>query len=381
MHKKDYYEILGINQGATEEEIKKAFRVLARKYHPDVNKEKGAEEKFKEIAEAYEVLSDVNKRRSYDQFGHAGLNESGYEYQHGNAYDIFNQFFSQQGESFFGGGVDLGELFGNIFTGGSGRKSHNPNRIEKVISISFVQAIRGHELKIRYGYEVKCNICRATGALNGDSKYIERCFRCNGSGKENVRRRSVFGVINNIAICSKCDGAGRMPTKKCHSCSGKGILRMNNEAQLQIPAGIENGQVLIFKNNHDNTEVELVVQIQVEPSQFFERNGLNIYTKIIVNPLHAICGSEVKIPSPWGIKVIRIKPGTKNGEYLKLTGGGVKIQDQYGKTTSGDLIGVVEYAPPPTLTAQQIQIIKDMHTPTPKEADNWVKRVLNEVNE
>lgn len=298
MNKRDYYEILGISRNATEDEIKKAFRTLARKYHPDINKDPSAEEKFKEVGEAYEVLSDPQKRQSYDQFGHAGLNDQNYGYQHANAYDIFNQFFSQQGENFFGGEVDLGDLFGNIFSGGGNRKNTNPNRIEKVISISFIQAVRGQEIKVRYSYQVKCDSCRATGALNGDNKHIEKCNRCHGTGKENVRRRSIFGVLNNIAICSKCDGAGKIPAKKCPSCNGRGVLKMNNEAQLNIPAGIENGQILIFKNQHDQTEVELVIQVQVEPSQFFERNNLNIYTKIIINPLHAIAGGEVKIASP-----------------------------------------------------------------------------------
>ncbi|WP_391592216.1 Molecular chaperone protein DnaJ [[Mycoplasma] cavipharyngis] len=384
MQKRDYYEVLGISRNATDAEIKKAFRTLARKYHPDMNKEKGAEDQFKQINEAYEVLSDPQKRKTYDDFGHSGLENSGFHDAGFNPFDIFNQFFSQQGEAFFvneegPGGVD--DLFGNVFRKNFNNyqnRTKNPNEIEQAIEISFVESIKGTKQNFRYTYQSGCESCKKTGALDGDPRYIVTCKKCNGLGEEIIKRRSLFGTVSTRSTCHECHGLGKIPSKKCRHCSGKGYNNLHTEIELNIPPGVVPGQVLIFKNTHKNTEVTLKIQIYVSHSSVFERHGMNIYTKLILNPLQAMIGGNVKIPSPWGIKTIRIKPGIKNGEHLKIVGAGCQIL-RNNKTITGDLIGVVEYTAPQKLSNDELKILSSIKIEEPKEASNWINKAISEL--
>lgn len=303
MQKRDYYDVLGIKKDASGAEIKKAFRTLARKYHPDVNKEKDAEEQFKAVNEAYEVLNDPQKRKTYDNFGHSGLKDSGFSTEGFNPFDIFNQFFNQQGETFFsddGSGIE--DLFGNVFrrhfNNQQNSSAKNPNHIEQGIEISFIDSIKGCNQNFRYNYHENCNECKRTGALNGDTKYIETCKNCNGLGEEMVRRRTIFGNVTNRSKCHVCNGVGKIPSKKCKKCNGKGYGESSKEIELAIPSGIYHGQILRFQNTHNETDIILKIQVFVANSNVFERHENNVYTKLILNPLQALAGGEVQIASP-----------------------------------------------------------------------------------
>ncbi|UUD38132.1 hypothetical protein NPA10_01260 [Mycoplasmoides fastidiosum] len=270
-------------------------------------------------------------------------------------------------------------MFRNNF-GNQRSPNQNPNEIEQGIEISFVESIRGTKQNFRYSYQAKCDPCRGTGALDGDAKNITICKKCNGLGEEIVKRKSLFGVVSTRSRCYTCHGSGKVPIKKCKSCNGNGFNQVTTTLDLTIPAGVRAGQFLIFKNQHGSTEVTLKIQIFVTHSNVFERHGMNIYTKLVVNPLQAMIGGDLKIPSPWGIKTIRVKPGIKNGEHLKIVGAGCRIS-RNNKLTSGDLIGVVEYASPQKLSDAEIKILSGIKIEEPKEAVNWINKALSELKE
>lgn len=375
--KRDYYEVLGISKNASSDEIKRAYRTLAKKYHPDLNKDDPkAEERFKEVNEAHEILSNPEKRQTYDQFGHSGIHNAGFDQFHQDPFDIFNQFFNQGQNEFFGGDIN----FNDLFRGNKTRRNKNNNQIEKSAQISFIESIRGTEINIRYEFEQECNSCKATGAMDGSSSNLANCKTCDGTGYENIRRKSLFAVINTQSVCSACHGKGKIPTKKCYSCDGKGLLKSQKDKfTVKIPPGTENGQVFTVKRKHDAQEIKVYIHIQVTPSQVFERHGMDIYTKLYISPIHAITGTETEVATPWGIKTIKIKPGIKNGEYLQISGSGVTVNDQYGRSHQGNLIAVIEYTQPPKLSEKELAVLKSINSPQPNEAISWIKKAKNEL--
>lgn len=376
--KRDYYEVLGIGRNADADEIKRAYRKLAKKYHPDLNKEDPkAEERFKEVNEAHEILSDPQKRQTYDQFGHSGIHEAGFDQFQQDPFDFFNKFFNQGQSEFFGGEMN----FNDIFNGGNkSKRRKNNNQIEKSAQISFIEAIKGTEVNIRYEFEQECHSCQATGAMDGNSNNLGNCHTCDGRGYETIRRKSLFAVINTQSVCSTCHGKGKIPIKKCYSCDGRGILKLQKDKfTVKIPPGTENGQMFTVKRKHDAQEIKIYIHVQVTPSQVFERHGMDIYTKLYLNPLHAVAGTETEVATPWGVKLVKIKPGIKNGEYLQISGSGVAVTDQYGRRHQGNLIAVIEYTQPPKLNEKELNLIKSINSPQPQEAISWIKKAKNEL--
>lgn len=330
--KRDYYEVLGVSKTASKEEIKKAYRKLAIKYHPDKNQgDTSAEEKFKEATEAYDVLSDEKKREAYDRFGHAGVDNMGHDYSH--VYHDFSDIFGGSGfsdlfSSFFGGGFSGG------FSGGSRSTSFAGSDLRYNISLSFKEAIFGTSTEISYTRNIPCDECDGSGAKKGTKP--KTCPECNGRGQ--VLRSANFLQI--ATTCSRCHGQGVFIETPCPKCSGKGVLKAPQKIKITIPAGIESGQRLRMpgkgnagpNNNHTG---DLYVSVNVKPHPYFERDGHNLYIMVPISFTQAALGSEITVATIDDKKVkIKIPAGTPNGKLLKLKGYGVP----YGghSTSRGD---------------------------------------------
>ncbi|OAL10318.1 molecular chaperone DnaJ [Candidatus Mycoplasma haematobovis] len=346
---KDYYQILGVSHDATESEIKKAYRSLAKKYHPDVNKSPEAEDKFKDINEAYEVLSDAQKRQNYDTYGSADE--------------------QMQGNPFSGGG-DFTEFFNDFFGG-----MHNQRQYEHYsdkVTISFLDSVRGTSRKYDYFSKQKCEVCKGNKAFLGDAKYVVVCGACRGTGQERVRKQSLFGIFDSTRPCSQCEGHGKVISKKCKECKGEGYKSQKKTVTVPIPAGIFDKQVLSFWDKSGLVDVKISLKIKVEESEIFERkkaDDLNIYTRIYINPFTAIFGGVAEIPTPKGIKTIKIPEGTNSGDKLKLRGEGITVN-----RNSGDLIGEVKFTTYPKLTKEQKEILKSLSGQETSETTKWIAK-------
>jgi molecular chaperone DnaJ len=297
MSKRDYYEILGVSKDSKKEEIKKAYRKLVKKYHPDVNKESGSEEKFREVQEAYEVLSDESKRKAYDQYGHAGTEGfspgggfNGYSSYGETPFDmgdIFNTFFGGNSNNF---GFDFG--FGQA---GRQSKSNVGEDLRYVIRLSFLESIRGGEYEIKVKRNVRCSKCKGSGSDTGERK---TCDVCNGTGRERRVQNSFLGRIAVMSECSKCKGVGSIPEKDCTECGGSGIESETSTVKVKIPAGAYDGMVLRFRDGGNagmfgGEAGDLYIEIEVEPSAKFERRGNDLYS-IESIPVHlAVLGGKL----------------------------------------------------------------------------------------
>ena len=393
-NKRDYYEVLGVSKTATIDEIKRAFRKLAMKYHPDRNKEPDAESKFKEINEAYQVLSDEEKRRLYDQFGFDGLNQSGFSGENINPFDIFNSFFKGQGGNGqfhfnFGGEDDEDDIFSSFF-GGSQRRRRNkkgpgfsPN-IQAQATISFLNSILGTDKEFTIPVKKVCDECNGTGA--GDKgKDVKTCDRCNGTGYVITQNRTFIGVMQTQTICPKCNGTGKIINSKCKKCGGVGYLQAQEKINVSIPAGIENGQTIVINNKGNEVNGKrgnVYITIFVQPSKIFKRQGDTIIANVLVDPLRAICGGLINIPTPYGIKQIKIKPNTANGEQITVSNFGIKnIKSHvFGKQTNGDLKLNIVYSRPNAYNSKQlktIELLADIENSEVKEYNQAVEKELN----
>lgn len=314
MAKRDYYEILGVSKNANDAELKKAYRKLAKQYHPDVNKEAGAEERFKEINEAYEVLSDANKRANYDQFGHEGANAN---------------FSGFEGFGGFGGFEDI---FSSMFNGGfsSGRRQSGPMRGEDrhmYMEISFMDAVNGLEKEITLQVDEQCDHCHGSGAES--SKDITTCSRCHGSGRIQEQQRSPFGIFMNETVCPNCRGRGKEIKVKCHTCHGEGSVNKKVKINLKVPAGIQHGQSLRIPNRGEKgynggPNGDLLVQIRVQNHKHFHRDGNDIYLEVPISALDAILGTKIDVPTVYGEVTLTIPAGTQHGAKLRLAQKGIK---------------------------------------------------------
>lgn len=320
--KRDYYEVLGVSKSATDDEIKKAYRSLAKKYHPDVNKAPDAAEKFKEVNEAYEVLSDSQKRATYDQFGFAGMDGSqaggGYGGFSSAGFDDFSDIFS----SFFGGGM-------GGFSSSSSRNSNSPqrgnDRLMK-IDISFLDACFGKTESFNINVDEVCSHCNGSGADSPSD--IETCPTCHGSGTVISQQRTPFGMFQTQNVCPDCRGTGKRIRKVCPNCRGKGFERKNTNVEVKIPAGIDEGQRLRVqgkgeRGTNGGPNGDLYLQIHILPHDKFERQGKNILISIPVSAVDATIGTTVDVPTIHGEVTMKIPAGTQDGTILKLKGKGV----------------------------------------------------------
>lgn len=338
--KRDYYEVLGVSRTATEEEIKKAYRKMAMKYHPDINKDPGAEDKFKEINEAYEVLGDEKKRRNYDQFGFAGVDSGfgGGQGFTGQGFD-FSDLFG--GGGFTSGGFDFSDLFGSAFGGGQTR-SRAANRPRQgsdhymQMNIDFMDSVHGKTETITLDVDEQCPHCHGTGAQSPED--VETCSKCHGTGTIMESVQTPFGTFQQQTVCDKCHGHGETIREKCHECGGKGYEHKKVKLDIKIPEGIQSGQQIripgkggLGENGGPNGD--LYIEVLVRPDPNFRREGNDIYVKVPLNALDAILGTTISVPTINGEVDLRIPEGTQPGQRFRLKGKGVNSRrgqgDQY----------------------------------------------------
>ncbi len=370
---RDYYEVLGVQKGASEDEIKKAFKKQARKYHPDLHPDdKECEEKFKELNKAYDVLSDADKRQRYDQFGHAGVDPN---YGGGDG----NPFTGG-----FGGGFgfdDLGDLFGSFFGGGgrSSRRNVNaPRRGQDItanVNLSFMEACEGKKHEIKINRMEKCPDCHGTGSADGTAK--STCPECNGMGSVKVTQRTPFGAISTSKTCSKCNGSGTVNTNPCQKCGGTARVRTQKNISVDIPAGIDDGQVLRVGGQGDaglngGPSGDLNVMVSVRPHPIFERQGSDIHCEIPITFTQAALGDEITVPTIDGKVKYTIAEGTQTGTVFRLKGKGVK---RLRRSDRGDQYVKVIIEVPRNLDKKQKELLKAFSDSMEKsENNNYQKR-------
>ena len=316
--KRDYYEVLGVDRNADAATIKKAYRQLAKKYHPDMNPgDKEAEQKFKEAAEAYSVLSDDNKRHQYDQFGHAAFEQGGggaggFDFNGADMGDIF------------------GDIFGDLFGGGSRRRANNgPMKganLRASVRITFEEAVFGCEKELELSLKDECTNCHGTGAKPGTSP--ETCPKCGGRGQVVMTQQSLFGMVQNVTTCPDCGGTGKIIKEKCTSCGGSGYTSSRKKIKVSIPAGIDNGQcVRIAGKGEPGTNGgprgDLLVEVVVQRHPIFQRQDMNIYSTAPMSFAQATLGGDVRISTIDGDVMYNVKPGTQTDTRIRLKGKGV----------------------------------------------------------
>ncbi|SHN11100.1 molecular chaperone DnaJ [Gracilibacillus kekensis] len=365
--KRDYYEVLGVSKDASKDEIKKAYRKLARKYHPDVNKEEGTDQKFKEVKEAYEVLGNEQKKAQYDQFGHAGPQ-------------------SQGGFGGFGGGEDFGG-FGDIFDmffGGGGRRDPNAprqgNDLQYAMTLEFEDAIFGKETDIQIPKEEDCDTCDGSGAKPGTKP--ETCSHCNGSGQLNVEQNTPFGRVVNRRVCHHCQGTGKMIKEKCSTCGGQGKVQTRKKIHISIPAGIDEGQQIRVPGQGEpgvngGPAGDLYVVIQVKSHEFYEREGDHIYCEMPITFTQAALGDEIEVPTLHGKVKLKVPAGTQTGKTFRLKGKGAPNVRGYGQ---GDQHIKIRVITPTNLSDRQKDLLREFNEisgnqPTDEHEDSFFQRV------
>lgn len=358
MSKRDYYEILGVSKGVSADEIKKAYRNLAVKYHPD--KEGGDEVKFKEINEAYEALKDPSKRQRYDQFGHAGVGN-------GASGGGFGGFGQGQEVHFDFGDMGLGDIFSNFFGGAGGfggnqrqgRRQARGNDVETRLEISFEQAVFGTEVDLRLNLEDACEHCKGTTVEPGHE--LKTCDNCKGSGQVVNVTRTIFGNIQQAAICPKCEGRGKIPEKVCSVCRGKGTQRKTQEVSLKIPAGIDDSTVIRLREHGEavahGEKGDLYVNVRVKPHKKFTREGDLILSEQTVGMIDAALGTEIDVDTVDGPVRMKIPAGTQSGMDFKLTGHGVP---HLKRETRGAHIVTIKVETPKKLTKRQKELMEEL---------------------
>lgn len=354
--KRDYYEVLGISKGASDDEIKKAYRKLARKYHPDVNKESDAEEKFKEVNEAYQILSDAQKRQTYDQFGHDGLDGSA--------------GFGQGGFSGFGGFEDIFDMFGGGFGSSSRRSQSGPRKGQDrfmQMNIEFMDAIFGKTETIQLNVDEQCNHCHGSGAETPSD--IQTCATCRGTGRQTVQQRTAFGVFESQSVCSTCRGTGKKVTKACHLCHGNGYQNKRVEVDLNIPAGIQSGQQLRVqakgeRGSQGGPNGDLYIDIQVKPHKSFKRDGSTIYITVPISVVDATLGTKRDIPTVHGDVTLTIPEGTQHGTKFRLKGKGV---NNLRTNQMGDQIVEVDVRIDDSLSKEERRLYQELRDTTQKK--------------
>ena len=354
--KRDYYEVLGIAKGATDDEIKKAYRSLAKKYHPDINKAPDAAEKFKEVNEAYEILSDPQKRANYDQFGFAGNDPNSFGGFSSAGFDDLGDIFS----SFFGGG--MGGM-GGFGSSRSYRSANAPRKGENKymrMNISFLDACFGKTETINIQLDEMCSRCNGSGAAS--SADMETCSRCQGSGMVMTQSRTAFGIFQQQSVCPDCRGTGKRIKKPCPDCGGNGYIRKRVNVEVKIPAGINTGQQLRIsgkgeKGANGGPNGDLYIEVNVQPHEKFERDGKDILLDIPVSAVDATLGTTIDVPTIHGDVQMKIPAATQDGTRMRLKGKGVA--DLRGGR-QGDQICTIRVQVDKNLTMRERELYKEL---------------------
>lgn len=359
MAKRDYYEVLGVSKTASKEELKKAYRKLAMQYHPDRNpNDHQAEEKFKEAAEAYEILNDDNKRTRYDRFGHEGVKGSGFGSPgFSDINDIFSHF-----SDIFGGGSIFDEFFGNSSRSrGRRRGSGTPGTDLRVtLKLTLEEIASGVSKKIKLKKFIQCDQCKGTGAANASSK--KTCPACQGSGEIRNVSRSVFGQFVNISTCNNCDGEGEVVDSPCRKCSGDGRYQDEVTVNIDVPQGVHEGSYMSLRGEGNagkrgGAPGDIIVVFKEQEHEYFHREENDIIYNLIISFPEAVLGAEVDVPTLNGKARLKIDPGTPNGKLLKMTGKGIKHLNHSG---FGDQIVRVNIDVPKKLTAREKELLKEL---------------------
>lgn len=370
MSKRDYYEVLGVEKSASQAEIRKAYRRLSKQYHPDINKEEGAEEKFKELAEAYEILSDEQKRSQYDQFGHAGP-----------------QGFGGGGSGFgsdFGGFSGFEDIFSSFFGGGGGgRRDPNAPRqgsdLQYTMSITFEEAAFGKETTIEIPRDEACETCDGSGAKAGTTP--EKCTQCNGRGEVNIEQDTPFGRIVNRRTCPGCQGKGKIIKDKCRTCHGEGKVKKRKKISVKIPQGVDDGQQMRLSGQGEpgvngGPAGDLYVVFHVKPHEFFERDGDDVYYEMPMSFVQATLGDEVEVPTLHGKVKLKIPAGTQTGTRFRLKGKGISNVRGYGV---GDQNIIVRLVTPTKLSDEQREILRQFADVSGKLPDEQNESFFDKV--
>lgn len=369
-NKRDYYDVLGVPRTATKEEIKKAYRRLARQYHPDVSTEDGADEKFKEISEAYEVLSDDTKRTAYDRFGHAGVKGAGAGFDPYAGFGTMADFF----EEFFGG-----------FGGASRRRRRGPRRgadLRYDLTIDFEEAVFGTEKEIELVRPEICPDCNGTGAEPGT--YPETCPECRGTGEVRRVQQSILGQYVNVTTCPRCNGEGEIVATPCRTCYGQKQVQQQRTLKVKIPAGIRSEQQIRYTGegapgSYGGPPGNLYVFINVRRHPLFERRDDDILLDLEINVAQAALGDEVIIPTVYGDEKLKIPPGTQSGTVFRVRGRGVPHRNGHG---AGDQLVITRVKVPTELTARQRELFEEMAGTLGKEViPQREKGFLHELRE
>ncbi|QDP40656.1 molecular chaperone DnaJ [Radiobacillus deserti] len=367
MSKRDYYEVLGVSKDASKDEIKKAYRKLARKYHPDVNKEADAADKFKEAKEAYETLSSDQKRAQYDQYGHAGPQNQG--------------FGGFGGAEDFGG---FGDIFDMFFGGGGRRRDPNAPRqgadLQYTMTLDFEEAIFGKDTDIEIPKEETCETCSGSGAKPGTK--TKTCSHCHGTGQLNTEQNTPFGRVVNKRVCHHCQGSGKIIPEKCNTCGGTGNVKKRKKIHINIPAGIDEGQQIRVSGQGEpgangGPPGDLYVVVRITPHEFYQREGDNIYCEMPITFAQAALGDELAIPTVHGKVKLKIPAGTQTGKVFRLKGKGVPNVRGYGQ---GDQHVKIRVVTPTNLTDKQKELLREFNDisgnqPADEHEDSFFDRV------
>jgi molecular chaperone DnaJ len=360
MSKKDYYDILGVSKESSKEEIKKAYRKLVKKYHPDVNKEDDAEEKFKEVQEAYEVLSDESKRSAYDQYGHAGT--AGFDPGTNGGFGGF---------SAGGAPFDMGDIFGSFFGGnnfgfdfgmGGSREARDDRGadIQYRVNLSFMEAMKGGEFEVEIKRDVECEHCEGTGS---ETKKTKKCTKCDGTGRVRSVRNTILGQMSVVDTCDMCQGKGEIPEEQCKICGGIGVQSEEKKMKVKIPAGAYDGMILRFRGGgnagrRNGISGDLYIEIEVEPSQEFERRGSDIYSMEEIPLYTAVLGGNIQVNTIDGEVKLKIPQGTQPSTVFRIEDKGAPVLGKEGKR--GDHYVKVKVEIPSRLSRKERKMWEEM---------------------
>ena len=373
-NKRDYYEVLGIGKGASDDEIKKAYRQLAKKYHPDANPgDKEAEAKFKEASEAYAILSDPEKRRQYDQFGHSAFEQGG----GAGGFDFTNM--GDMGDIF-------GDIFGDLFGGGRSRRANNGpmkgSNLRTTIRITFEEACFGTEKELELNLKDECGTCHGTGAKPGSS--AETCSKCGGRGQVTYTQQSLFGMVRNVQTCPDCRGTGKIIKEKCPDCYGSGYISRKKKIQVSVPAGIDDGQSIRIRGkgepgSNGGERGDLLVEVAVSRHPIFQRQDYDIYSTAPMSFTTAALGGDVRIRTIDGDVLYTVKPGTQTDTKVRLRGKGVPTLRN--KDVRGDHYVTLIVQVPTKLNGEQKELLEkfansigDKHEETTTETGKEKKK-------